>query len=127
MKALWCSRHKPLPAQVKELSARGIVLVIPPKTFFSNAEEIIDLAKKNNCHYIISVLPLTMISRLCELAEDNGFIVLYPVMEELGELREGVQIDWERDAILDVGNKRKIVRFQCFKRVKGVKLILEDW
>jgi len=127
MRALWCSKHKPLPAQVKELSSRGISIVIPQKTFFLNAEEIIGLAKKHECQYIIPVLPLSMISRICELAEDEGIIVLYPVMEDLGEFNGRMQIDWERETILNAGEKKKLVRFQCFKKIKGVRLLLEEW
>jgi len=112
---------------VRELSNRGITIIAPAKTFFQNAEEVISLAKKYDCKYIVSVLPLTMIARICELAEEEGLIVLYPVMEELGELNDDGRIDCERDVILDVGGKKKVVRFQCFKKVKGVKIILEDW
>jgi hypothetical protein len=124
VRALWCSKHKPLKAQLQVLADRGIEIFIPNKTFFIDAEEIVDLALKYNCNIIITVLPLSMIARVCEIAEKHNIIVLYPLMEDLdnnGELNE------DTDVKVNIAGRVKVARFKCFKRVRGVKLILEDW
>ena len=124
MRALWCSKHKPLPAQLKVLSERGVELVIPAKTFFRDAEEVVELAKSLNCQIIIPVLPLSVIAKICEIAEKHDIIVLYPLMEDLDN---NAILNFDTDVVLNVASKTKIARFKCFKRVRGVKLILEDW
>jgi 5,10-methylenetetrahydrofolate reductase len=124
MRALWCSRHKPLLAQIKALADRNVTLIIPNKTFFTDADEVIQLAKSFNCQIIIPILPLSVISRICEIAEEHGITVLYPLMEELND---DSGFNEETDVKLNVAGKMKMARFKCFKRVRGVKLILEDW
>ena len=124
MRALWCSRHKPLLAQIKVLGDRGVTLIIPNKTFFTDADEVIQLAKAFNCQIIIPVLPLSVIAKICEAAERENLTVLYPLMEELNNT---VDFNEETDVKLNVAGKTKVARFKFFKRVRGVKLVLEDW
>jgi len=124
MRALWCSKHKPLKAQLQVLQDRGVELFIPNKTFFIDAEEIVDLALKYNCNIIITVLPLSMIARVCEIAERHNIIVLYPLMEDLDN---NVELNEDTDVKVNIAGRVKVARFKCFKRVRGVKLILEDW
>ncbi|MCR6692377.1 MAG: hypothetical protein MRT15_08295 [archaeon YNP-LCB-003-016] len=124
MRALWCSKHKPLKAQLQVLQDRGVEIFIPNKTFFIDAEEIVDLALKYNCNIIITVLPLSMIARVCEIAEKHDIIVLYPLMEDLDN---NAELNEDTDVKVNIAGRVKVARFKCFKRVRGVKLILEDW
>ena len=129
MKALWCCRHPPVKAQVDELLRRGIELVVVNKDFYATAEEVIEIAKAHNCKYIIPVLPLSMVDKVCELAEKNGITVLYAVMEKR-DISGVTEIDPNVDVIVPKSNGKEqyvVARFRGFKKLKGVRLELEDW
>ena len=82
MRAIWLSRHSPLPKQVLDLRARGIeIIAIIPSV--ETIEEILEIIKKHDAKYIIPVLPLSMIAKLLEKSQEYGFTILFAEMETI--------------------------------------------
>lgn len=108
---LWISRHPPLPKQVKELERIfGKIQLFQYASGVRDADHVIRLIKQYHADEVVTILPLSIIMRLCE----NGVKPLWP---------ECVQTDRDFDFI-DEGSGRRY-RFIRFVRVKAVKLETE--
>jgi len=81
-RAIWFSRHTPVPKQVDVLKQKGIEIIayIPG---VRDAEEALYLIKSNNAKYVIPVLPLSMIAKLLEKSQEYGFTILFAEMETI--------------------------------------------
>jgi len=113
-KIYWVSRHAPLVSQLRELKRifnEDVELIVDPEPF-SSAKEIAERYKSSGCSDLVVVAPLSVIMRL---VEEEG---LHPLWAEMVEVAD------EKEAEVTV--KGKHYRFAGFKRVKGVKLELED-
>ena len=129
---LWVSRHRPLPAQVDFLRKRlGEVKISELIGYVPTAEYVIEKAEDFGCRFILPVLPLSVIAKICELAERRGITVLYAEMREVysGNEREAYRL------LMEAPNKRTVVQhsdawrvfeFVSIRRIKGVRLELED-
>jgi len=124
---LWVSRHEPLEAQRLELKRKlGDVTLVIYKEKVPNAEFVIEMAKKVHAKYIVPVLPLSFIARLCELARHKGITILWAEMELLHSDRPEPckEYDPYRDTIVA---PNRHYRFRGFKKIKRVELVLEEW
>lgn len=122
-KAIWLSRHKPVPKEIDDLQKKGII-IIEYVNLVPNAEFIISLVKKFNAKYVIPVLPLSIIAKLVEYAKTNGFIILYAEMEKI---HEGDCKDCNFDVYTDTIDKGRHFRFKRFRILKDIQIIFEDW
>jgi hypothetical protein len=133
MIVLWVSKHNILRGQIKFLQDRlGDVRIISLQGFIPNAEYVIDYARRVGAKYILPVLPLSFIARLCELAEENGITVLWSEMKEIyrGDPSGGMKVVAENPEYRTLVRYRGgcvVYEFVSLKRVRGVKLILEDF
>lgn len=136
MKVLWVSRHKLLQSQVEFLKDKlgDDVIIEMYSDPVVSADGLDWYVSKGGYEYVAVVLPLSIIARLVELARGK-YTVLYPEMESIGLLKTlpvpGRDYDIERDVVIpswDVDGSRtyRIMRFKSFKRIKAIKLELED-
>jgi hypothetical protein len=133
MIVLWVSKHNILKGQIRFLKDKlGDVRIFSLSDFIPNAEYVIEYAKKIGAKYVLPVLPLSFIARLCELAEENGITVLWSEMKEIyrGDPSRGVEVIAENPDYRVLVRYRGgcvVYEFVSLKRIKGVKLILEDF
>jgi hypothetical protein len=133
MIVLWVSKHNILKGQIKFLRDRlGDVRIISLQGFIPNAEYVVEYARKIGAKYILPVLPLSFIARLCELAEESGITVLWSEMREIyrGDPSRGVEVVAENPEYRTLVRYRGgcvVYEFVSLKRVRGVKLILEGF
>jgi len=110
----WVSRHAPLISQIKELKRifnDDVELVIDPKPF-SSAKELAERYRNSDCSDIIVVAPLSVIQHLID---DEGIHPLWAEMEQVSD-----------KSLSEVTVNGRYYRFVKFKRVKAVRLELED-
>ena len=111
-RVLWISRHPPLPKELEALEkAFGKVQVFQYAGRVKDAEHAVSLIKQYEADEVVTILPLSVIMRLCELG-------LHPLWPECVQVRSG---DYD---FVDEGSGRKY-RFVRFVRVKGVELKVE--
>jgi len=124
MRAIWLSRHSPLPKQVLDLRAKGIELVaIIPSV--DTIDEILEIIKKHDAKYIIPVLPLSMIAKLLEKSQEYGFTILFAEMETI---HNGVcSSSCGFNPMTDTIYWGKHIRFKGYKVLKDIKFIFEDF
>jgi len=132
---LWLSRHKPLPRQLQELRRLyGSIQLYQHDKPISSAEDAISLAKRYNADVVVPVLPLSMIARLAELGSELGFTLLWAEMKvvHVGASEPCDKYDASQDTVMlskemETGKTfYRHFRFQKFKRIKAVKLEIED-
>jgi hypothetical protein len=130
---LWVSRHRPLPAQVDFLRKRlGEVKISELIGYVPTAEYVIEKAEDFGCDYILAVLPLSVIAKICELAEKREITVLYAEMKEIysGEEREAYRLLSEapdKRTVVQHSDAWRVFEFVSIRRIKGVRLELEDF
>ena len=122
----WVSRHAPLPAQIDWLHRHlGNVKIVFIRDTFRDAEDVYREVKARGARYAVVVLPLSMVDHL---TRHDDIVWLYPVMETVHKGCPGPVscelFNPDTDAFLPGG--RRHVRFVTFKRIRGVRLILED-
>ncbi|MEM4592326.1 MAG: hypothetical protein QW196_02895 [Sulfolobales archaeon] len=109
---LWISRHPPLPKEVEALErAFGKVQILQYAGFVRDVDHVIQLIKQYRADEVVTILPLSIIMRLCE----RGIKPLFP---------ECIQVEGEDYDFVDEGSGRKY-KFIRFVRVKAVKLETE--
>jgi len=92
-----------------------------------------NLAREYKADFIVPVLPMSFIMRLVELAEREGITVLYSEMELIRtEYSQPIAVDPYSEVVVPARDERgrrcyKVFRFKCFKRIKEIKLVLEDF
>lgn len=111
-KILWLSQHVPLQKQIAELQRifRQVEVIRDPRPF-SNAEEIFGRYKAGSYTEIVTVAPLSVIAKLCEL----GLRPLYAQMDQVANQGEA-----------DLSYRGRFYRFNRFVRVKAVKMEIEE-
>jgi len=132
---LWVSRHPPLAQQIIELERKlGGIKIIQLSGVIPSAEFVIEKAKQYGAKVVVPVLPLSFIARLAELAPREGFTVLYAVMEciavykSVEDAQKKVQEAPERRCLSTYADGTvRVYEFKCFKKVKKVELVLEEW
>lgn len=84
---LWVGRHNPTDRQRKQLKEifGQYKLVIRNKTI-SNAQQVVDMMKKNNCKEVMAVLPQPLRR---ELVNELGVKPLYAEVMKLGRNEKG--------------------------------------
>jgi len=124
-RAIWFSRHTPVPKQVDVLKQKGIEIIayIPG---VRDAEEALYLIKSNNAKYVIPVLPLSIIVKLLELAKTNNFIILYAEMEKVHNIGP-CPPNCPFDPLTDTIDKGRHFRFKQFKILKDIQFVFEDF
>ena len=126
---LWASRHSPLPAQLHYLYNKlGPIRIVQVAKVFSDANEIISLAKTFNAKYIVPVIPLSMILRLVE--NKNSFTILWAEMELVRQSNQPITPNPECKMVLPTRDQNgkiqyKLHRFKCFKVIKAIKFELQ--
>jgi len=132
---LWVSKHTPVRIQedvLKQKLGKDTVIVVESREF-ANAEEVMNLAREYKADFIVPVLPMSFIMRLVELAEREGITVLYSEMELIRtEYSQPIAVDPYSEVVVPARDERgrrcyKVFRFKCFKRIKEIKLVLEDF
>jgi len=109
---LWISRHPPLPKEVEALEkAFGKVQVFQYASSVRDADHVIRLVEQYGADEVVTILPLSIIMRLCERG-------LHPIWPEC------VQVNGEEYDFVDEGSGRKY-KFIRFVRVKKVLMITE--
>jgi len=133
VKVLWVSRHKPLKVQLEELkrifgdySLKQYSGIVP------NAGWLMNYVKTHGYDVVIPVLPLTVVARFTELAEN--VLVLWAEMTVSKQMYRKPEafFDYDPDretVVASVDEKGrmlwKVMRFKKFYRLLGVKLELE--
>lgn len=126
----WVSRHKPLPAQIRELRRIfGDVEIIQISRTFRDAGDVYEDVKASGAEYAVVVLPLSMIARLVQYP---GVDWLWAQMRALHEcLGPGrcAEFNPDSDAWLPLhgSEKGRHMRFETFKKIQRVVLVLEDF
>lgn len=110
-KLLWLSRHTPLPVQKAAAQKLGFTEIVHDPRSFGDYREVARRIKSSGCDDVVIVAPLSLLQLL---VEREGIRPLWAEMVEVGN----------GPADLEYGGKR--YRFAGYKRVVGVKLILED-
>lgn len=127
---LWASRHVPLQIQREVLYEKGIRTIVQFSMKFENAEQIVEIARKCECEYVVPVLPLSMIARLVELAPKYGITVLWAEMEQIKVLKTepkaGVDYDPNIETYVASPEGYKIMRFKKFWKLIKVELVKEE-
>jgi len=124
-KVAWVSRHPPLKSQVEALKQKlGDVQIIHIAKTFTDYKEVLNAVKEAGAKYAVVVLPLSMISLL---TEDKDITWLYAIM---GAVHDGcigencLLFNPETDVIMP---PNRHLRFFEFKKIKEVRMVLEDW
>lgn len=124
----WVSRHEPLESQVEWLSRvlGGSIRITHISMTFSGADEVCAMVRASNAKYAVVVLPLSMIARLVDKCRDITW--LYAIMEPVHSecIGKGCPLYNEKTDVILTGNTVRHLRFREFKRIKQVKLELED-
>jgi len=137
VRVLWVSRHPILIKQLErlkdifdEVEVENYEKVVPSAEFL-----VKNVIVPNKFNIVIPLLPLTVVKRLVELGNKHGFEVWWVEMETVKIVYEKPVILKDYDPshmifteIYDEDGKKayKIMRFKDFKRVKEVRVILED-
>lgn len=125
---LWISRHAPLDAQLTSLENKiGRYELVIYGNGVRNDDHVVEMVKFHNADYVVAILPLSFIMRLAEKAEENGFVLLYSVMKQLHSCTNLPCPEFIKgtDSIAEPGSRH--YRFIEFKKIKEVKIVLEDW
>ncbi|MCI4408423.1 MAG: hypothetical protein JHC26_04980 [Thermofilum sp.] len=134
VKVLWLSRHQILTAEIKALEKlldKPEIIMYPYQVY--NIDYIVEnVIKPRNIRVVISLLPLTITSRLVQLASEKGFEVWQPQMLHLHnhDTPNCKDFDPDRDIMLktrDHDNKvfYRHSRFMYFQRIKEIKIDAE--
>ena len=117
MKILWLSQHQPLKIQLERLRARfGAKVKVEVDTdTFTNAEELVGRFQRGGYDDWVVVAPLSVIGRMCELAEKLG--LPKPLMANMEQI-QSVKGD-EADLVF----RGRCYKFIGFRRVE--RLVLE--
>lgn len=111
-KILWLSQHTPFLKQIAELQRIfGQVEVVRDLQPFSNAEEIFGRYRAGGYDEIVTVAPLSVIAKLCEI----GLCPLYSQMDQVAKQSQA-----------DLSYRGRFYRFNRFVRVKAVRLETEE-
>ena len=127
---IWASRHPPVERQLAELRRiYGGVRVVQLAGVIPSAEWLDARARELGARAVVPVLPLSFIARLAELA--RGYDLLWAEMEAVKVLTEEPRPGADYDPSTEVYIKGyegsyRIMRFKGFKRIKAVKLELEE-
>jgi hypothetical protein len=122
-KAIWFSRHSPLPKQIRLLKEKGIIIVaqIP---YIPDIGYALEKIRQYKPDYIIPVIPLSLIMKLFEVSKAMNFTILYAEMEKV---HEGECKNCYFDPDCDVIYKSNHYRFREFKVIKDIKIVFEDF
>jgi len=133
---LWVSRHEPLPSQLIWLGEKlGDYNLIKVTETVPNAEYVVNMAKEKGATVIVPVLPLSIIARLVELCRPLGIEVWWAEMKQVKVMdREPIaNVDYNpynETVVVAAGAHEtkswKIMQFSSFKRIKAIKLELEE-
>jgi hypothetical protein len=121
---LWISKHKPLQRQVNELKRifGNNVEIIVHDYKVKDANHVFKLIKKFNADEVVTILPLSIIQRICEM----GIKPLWSEMEFLHVCDYFNCNDFKNESdYYDISSKRHF-RFKKFYRIKEVKMVLEE-
>ena len=132
---LWVSRHSPLIAQIKALEAKfGAIEIHQLIGTIPSAEYVIRQAQHIGARVIVPVLPLSMIAHLIELAQKEGIIVLWAEMRQIGVFssrKEAERVKLEKPEARTIveysGGTFRVFEFVGFKKIKAIKLELEEF
>ena len=120
------SRHTPLPAQLNFLRrVLGNFKLIIYAQRIPNAEFAVELARKVRADIIIPVLPLSFIARLCEASKRENFEVWWAEMHLIHQCTQTPCPDYNPNTDVIMPPNRHF-RFKTFKRIKEIRLVLED-
>lgn len=108
-RVLWISRHPPLQKEVEALErALGKIQLLQYADFVRDADHVMQLVKQYGADEVVTILPLSIIMRLCE----RGVRPLWP---------ECVQVKGDDYDFVNERSGRKY-KFVGFVRVRGVKI-----
>ena len=128
-KVLWASRHRPIPAERKELKR---ILGDYELYHFTGRVEVredngecshfIEYIKDLKPDIIVPVLPLTVVKYLVEKREKYGYEVWEATFEEVGVSDTPIHDEDNEVAVMLLSGKWKIMRFVGFSRIKDIKV-----
>jgi len=123
---LWVSRHTPLPSQIRFLrNYFGDIKLVQISGVIPTAEHLIPYIERYKPKVVVPVLPLSFIARLCDLAKRYRFTLLWAKMNLLHNDRDEPCEEFDPETDVIVAPNRHF-RFECFKIIREVKLVLED-
>jgi hypothetical protein len=131
-KVAWVSKHPILPIQIKILKQKlGNPQILQYTQPFVSVEELYNALKQADVKYAVVVLPLSMIARLTEY---NDITWIWSEMVKIHDDCPGLSCELfnsSTDVLLptrsNYGMFYRHLRFSCFKKIKGVQLLLEDF
>jgi len=133
----WVSRHPPLHSQIHKLQELlGDFMLVQVEGTIPTAEHLLEVIKpmmSGRRAIIIPVLPLSMIARLSELSKKEGFELWFAEMKQIAQVtntNEAQRIVNEKPEARTMTTYSdgtvKVFEFVGFKRIKQVKIELED-
>lgn len=129
VKVGWVCRHPPLKRQVEELRRLFPECeILHICRTVKDVKEVVEELKKAQVKVAVVVLPLSMISKI--LSMDNGIVWLWSEMKMLHKCNGYGCSDYdsEKDNFLPLCGTAEVrhVRFVGFKKIKEVKVVLEE-
>ena len=132
---LWVSRHPPLRSQTEELERRlGSITIYQMSGLVPNAEAVVEVAKKVDAKYVVPVLPLSMVTRLSELAKQSGLTILIAKMNNIASVKdfeEAKRIVSEKPMSRTLATYAdglvRVFEFERFERLVRVELVTEPF
>ncbi len=117
---LWLSQHHPIAKQLERLRTRfgSDVQVDVDTDTFTNAEELVRRFTSGGYDDWIVVAPLSVIGRMCELAQDLN--LPKPLMANMEQLHGAAK------AQADLNFRGRAYRFVGFRRVKRLALEYDE-
>jgi hypothetical protein len=131
-KVAWVSKHPILPIQLKILKQKlGNPQILQYAQPFVNVEELHNALKQADVKYAVVVLPLSMIAKLSEY---DDITWIWSEMQKVHDDCIGLNCELfnsDTDVLLPTRSNHGMfyrhLRFSCFKKIKGVQLLLEDF
>lgn len=126
----WVSRHPPLPAQTAYLERRlGPIEVRQLSKTFTDYRNVLAEVKKIGARYAVVVLPLSMIALLVPSKDITWLWAEMAPVHQNSCPGPDVCADFkpETDVVMASPSFNRHLRFNCFKRIKEVRMVTEDW
>ena len=132
---LWVGKHSPLLSQIRYLENKiGPIKIVAISGMVTDAETVLKAAEANNVAYIIPILPMSFIAKLIKMARGK-YVFLWADMKlihkrNVGEISNPYECELynpETDIIIFSPNVIRHLRFQRFRIIKEVRLVLEPF
>jgi len=114
-----------LPAQRIELRKKlGDIEIRKEPIIVRDADHALEIIKDSNADAVVAVLPQSVLMHIAQRCAQENILLLRADMELLHECSPVCQ-DFDKDADTWVNGRH--YRFRCFKHLKEIRIIEEEW